>query len=504
MRLSGPILLDGFMGTGKSVVARRLGRLLGWRVVETDRLAARELGAPSVAQALAEQGEEPFREAEGRALERAWGPRRVIPLGGGASQTPALRRRLATGSTVVLTAPMEELERRVGPDGGGRPLWRQRRRLAAARLPGVGKEVPTAGLGPGAVAGRVLRTLFAGPLRPLADGGRVVVGWGALGHAVPEPSWLAVADRRLSSLAKELSPGAAAVSLVSGRDRAKSLVAVGRLLEALGAADIKRDGALVALGGGTTTDLAGVAAGLHLRGIALHLVPSTLLGMADAALGGKFAVNARGAKNQAGLYKRPDSVRLDTTLLAGLPRAEVRSGLGEVVKTSWLEPELRERMAPLLPAMAKGRLPALDQGVRLCARAKMKVVASDRLDTKGRRALLNYGHTLGHALESAARPRPRHGEAVALGMLAVARWAEQTSRAAKGTAQALEEDLALAGLPTSPERLAWAPEEVAAAAVSDKKRREGRCQVVYPAAPGELRVEWLAEPPVAAWLETLR
>lgn len=496
----GPLVLSGTMGVGKSAVGRRLAKLLGWRFVEADEATARHLGSPAAADALEAHGERWFRRAEAEVVPGLLRGRTVVALGGGSASVEAVSRALEGRDVARLTASMEEIERRVG-DGAGRPLWPRRRELARERAAGPGVPVDTSGLTPGAVAGRVLRTLFGGPPRALGRTGRVSIGWGAVSAPVAGPR-VDLVEERLGALSADLPPGALATLPVRGGEAAKSLRGVERFLAEFEAAGLDRDGSVLALGGGALTDAVGVAAGLYLRGVALHLVPSSLLGMCDASIGGKYAVNAGRLKNRAGLFRMPDSVRLDPTLLAGLPRREVKSGIAEVVKASWLDPAARERLAPFLPGMGEGRLAALEKGVQVAARMKMRIVAEDPEERKGRRALLNFGHTLGHALEAASRPRPRHGEAVAVGMLAVARWSEATGRAVAGTAAALEGDLRAAGVvPRLP--AAYDRGDVLEAMARDKKRAGGRTLVVVPLEPGRLGLEEMEQIPADDWLATV-
>ncbi len=189
-------------------------------------------------------------------------------------------------------------------------------------------------------------------------------------------------------------------------ERAKSLAEVERLCEAFAEAGLSRDDVVVGLGGGAVTDLAGFAAAVYLRGVRVLHVPTTLLAMVDASVGGKTGVNLRAGKNLVGAFHQPLGVLADTDVLATLPERERRSGLGEVAKC-WL---LEDRRASELSSASLGDL------ILLAVRLKAGIVMMDETEI-GQRALLNYGHTLGHALEILAlergRDELRHGEAVA-------------------------------------------------------------------------------------------
>jgi len=180
----------------------------------------------------------------------------------------------------------------------------------------------------------------------------------------------------------------------------------------------KRDSRLIAFGGGSVGDLGGFAAGCFLRGIEYIQVPTTLLAQVDAALGGKTAVDCAGVKNSVGLFHHPAMVVSEASFLATLPRAEIRSALAEVIKMACLlDPLLLERVEKRLPELLAIQPEELGPVVLGAARAKVRVVQRDPGES-GERRLLNFGHTLGHALEAAAGPGGlRHGDGVAYGIL---------------------------------------------------------------------------------------
>jgi 3-dehydroquinate synthetase len=257
----------------------------------------------------------------------------------------------------------------------------------------------------------------------------VVVGEGALAGLgerlarIAPGRWLAVSSRPVYDL-----HGAALVAATAGvvdpeplllpdGERAKTWAEVGRLLSQLAARGIRRDGGLVALGGGTVGDAGGLAASLVLRGVALAQVPTTLLAASDSALGGKTAVNLPGGKNLAGTVHQPALLVADTRLLATLDERAYRSGLAEVVKSSMLDAGFDRRFPRLQAGLARRDPAALAEAVGRSLRMKARVVEQDPLERTGARFALNLGHTVGHALESASRYRLAHGEAVAWGLL---------------------------------------------------------------------------------------
>ncbi|MBD3368832.1 iron-containing alcohol dehydrogenase [Candidatus Fermentibacteria bacterium] len=217
-----------------------------------------------------------------------------------------------------------------------------------------------------------------------------------------------------SEIVRAIRPEPAEVFTVDAREDLKTVRTVESLCAAMFESGTHRDGSLVAVGGGLTCDVAAFAASIWLRGIELVLVPTTLLAMVDACLGGKTGVNLAGAKNQIGSFYPAGLVVVATDFLRTLPRAEVLQGMAEALKTSVLADR---DIAELLGSdVGKDRLPEL---VRRCLAAKGAIVARDLRDLGGRR-LLNLGHTLGHALESSSGFEYSHGQAVGLGMLGAA------------------------------------------------------------------------------------
>jgi len=268
-------------------------------------------------------------------------------------------------------------------------------------------------------------------LRHPAGETSVVAGHGALVAARDElAAWLAgrtvfvlttprvqeLHGERLASLSR--SAARWVVLQVPEGEKAKSVATAQRLWNEMLAAGGKRDSRLLALGGGSVGDLGGFVAGCFLRGIPFVQLPTTLLAQVDASIGGKTGVDLPGGKNTVGLFHHPFQVVAETAMLTTLPREELRSGLVEVVKMALLlDPSLLERTEADLPELLAGDPEALGPVVAGAAAAKIGVVERDPVE-KGERKLLNFGHTLGHALEAAlGYASLRHGEAVAYGIL---------------------------------------------------------------------------------------
>jgi len=233
------------------------------------------------------------------------------------------------------------------------------------------------------------------------------------------------APRALASLARA-GVTADLIAFPPG-ERSKTLATAGRLFQQFAALALDRETAVIALGGGVVGDLGGFAAATYLRGLPLVHVPTTTLSQADAAIGGKTAVDLAAGKNLVGAFHAPRLVLADPETLGTLPRRGFRSGLAEVAKVAFaLEPALLRLLESESDAILARDPAALDRALALAARAKARVVSADERES-GRRMILNYGHTVGHALEAlGAYRRWTHGEAVAHGIRAAARLATRT------------------------------------------------------------------------------
>ena len=262
------------------------------------------------------------------------------------------------------------------------------------------------------------------------------------------------------------------------------------ITDALLAKGCGRDTTVVALGGGVIGDLAGFVAATYMRGIPVVQIPTTLLAMVDASVGGKTAVDTSAGKNLVGAFHPPAIVVIDPATLASLPHRELRAGLAEVIKHGVIanEAELRAVRA-IAPALFAGTAsqPALESLIERSVRIKAKIVAADEREL-GLRKLLNFGHTIGHGIEAASDYVLLHGEAIAMGMVAEARVAERAGIADTGTANAIEETITIAGLPSRiPPTVA--PDRVIGLMRSDKKQRRGVLEYALPRRIGEMAGE---------------
>ncbi|HXW07063.1 MAG TPA: 3-dehydroquinate synthase [Vicinamibacterales bacterium] len=271
--------------------------------------------------------------------------------------------------------------------------------------------------------------------------------------------------------------------LLPDGERFKNLATVGRIYDALIRAAADRATTVVAVGGGVIGDVAGFAAATYLRGVPLVHVPTTLLAQVDSAIGGKVGVNHAVGKNLIGAFHQPRLVVVDPGLLQTLPRREFRAGLYEVVKYGMIASRpLFERVAASLPALFAREAEPLAAIVAECCRIKADVVERDERET-GPRRTLNFGHTVGHALEAVTRYRRfRHGEAVGYGMLAAAALAVTRGVLAESDRTALSAVITTMGpLPPIGDLDAG---EIVDATARDKKVVAGRLHFVLPTSIG--------------------
>jgi shikimate kinase/3-dehydroquinate synthase len=429
------LVFIGFMGAGKST-ALAAARRAGLEAVETDALVEEAIGKP-ISTAFEEDGEATFRarEAEvvGSLLEQADGG--AIALGGGSVLSERVRGALDRHVVVWLQVDATEAWRRIARSD--RPLARDAdgvERLLEERIP-LYEPLADAIVPPvdRDAIDRAMPSLLAlaelpGETRMLwatsASGEYpVFVGSGLLG-AGPWPlpgRRFCVTDRTVGALyASRVGPLAATVEVEPG-ESTKTMAEAERVLRELARAGATREDHVVALGGGVVGDLAGFCAHLYQRGVPVIQVPTTLVAQVDSAYGGKTGVDLPEGKNYAGAYHLPAAVIADTSTLATLPEEELAAGFVELLKTGLLAGgELWERARSLESLDPESLAPL----VFACARYKCEVVAADERDA-GQRAVLNLGHTVGHAIEAASGyARYRHGEAIGLGLLAALRLSE--------------------------------------------------------------------------------
>lgn len=483
--MSRTLVCVGFMGAGKSTAAASAAAALGVQAVDVDEVIERRLGK-LIADVFTEDGEGRFREVEEQVtlelLERADGA--VLSLGGGALGSDAIRRALAGHRVLWVDVDIQTAWERA--HGSGRPLARDRAtfdRLFAEREPLYA-----------AVADAIMPALRSQQISPVlaaidaapaeatllwaasASGDYpVFLGEGLLGFW---PSELVrgrrflVTDGRVGGLYGDaFEPLDARISIMPG-EQSKTIAHAEIVWTELARAGMTREDVILALGGGVVGDLAGFCAATYQRGVRYVQVPTTLVAQVDSAYGGKTGVDLAEAKNYVGAYHQPSAVLVDTRALRSLPPEELAAGYAEVVKTALIAG------GALWERVRAGAAPDDPSVILDCARTKLRIVAQDERDG-GLRQVLNLGHTVAHAIETTTGyAQYRHGEAVALGLLAALRLS-----GADDLRTEVRELLAARGLPTTLDGAD--PDAVVMATQRDKKRLgEGPVPFVLLAAPG--------------------
>jgi len=500
------VVLIGFMGTGKSVVGALLARRLGWRLLDTDRhIEAKH--HTTVARLFVRRGEAYFRELEARAVsEVASKPEVVIATGGGVVLRPENMTRLRrSGWIVALTAPKDVLLRRL-MDGKSRPLLRGDPRTSIPKLLAQRERfyrdadliVDVATASPERIVEEIVtflgtRERHSTVVRLDARSYPIYVGDGILsllpadlralgaGRAVAVLTHPQIPKRAQSKLAHMLRAWGYEITPLEcpAGERSKRLATASQLFDRLARGQFDRSSTLVTLGGGVVGDLGGFVAATYMRGIRLVHVPTTLLAMVDSSIGGKTGVNHAGVKNLIGTFYQPAEVLADVRLLATLPDRELRSGLAEAIKTAMIgDSQLFAYLEDHLEAILHRDSGPLVEVVTRCVAFKTRIIETDERDTRERQ-VLNYGHTLGHAVEAAAGfGRYTHGEAVAIGMALEAALAHRLGLGDAGKVERQNALLARAGLPTKAQRVDV--RAIARAMRLDKKVQNGilRCPLL--------------------------
>jgi len=456
------VVLVGLMGAGKSSVGRVLAARLGREFVDADDAVVARTGV-GIPELFRDRGEAAFRALEATTLGALLDDVRpkVIAAGGGAVVTAAVRERLRRSDVVVVWLDVDpgELHRRVGHDPG-RPMLGDDpsaalRRLHTERSPWyreVADHVVSAGDGlTEQVAERAVAVLRRTPAVDVPDDrARVQVELGERSYPVVVGSGVIdeladVLPRGTRRVAVVTQPGVVAAGItvhprlphtvheVAEGEDAKTFATVESLCRSWADIGLSRADAVVAVGGGVVTDVAGFAAAVYHRGIPVVHVATTLLGQVDAAIGGKTGVNLPEGKNLVGAFWQPSAVLCDVATLATLPVREYRSGMGELAKYHFLGGGELDRLP-------------LPQRVARAAGIKAEVVSGDEREG-GRRAILNYGHTLAHALEIAGGFDLRHGEAVAIGLVYAAELARVLGRIDRARVDEHRRVVAAYGLP---------------------------------------------------------
>lgn len=507
-----PWYLVGLPGSGKSRVGQQLARFFGVAHIDTDHQVEKATNR-KIAAIFDEDGEGAFRLLETDAILDTADTAAVISLGGGAVETPAVREFLSGQNVIWIDADTEELLSRVARNSR-RPLLRnnpektladlRERRdplfqsLAQVRVQSTPAPVQH-------VLREVLRSALNWDFATVTgqDSYRVVTGFGTtslVGARIPSGATKAFVLTPDSLVAKsapivaDLERRGLDVTVFTHVDgeSAKDLETVARGWDALGNARVGRRDLVVTLGGGVTTDLGGFLAATWLRGIPVVHVPTTLLAMVDAAVGGKTGINTAAGKNLVGSFHDPIAVIIDLETLATLPQEEYAAGMAEAIKTGLIRdeqiltaveehPQIRDvHWATNTPVGQE----VLSEIVRRSVAVKAGVVSEDRLEG-GLREILNYGHTMAHAIERAEHYKMRHGQAVAIGSVFAANLAQHLGVTSEAFVNRHVQLFEAMGLDT---HYQGNLDQLMEGLFSDKKVRGGRLRFVLLSNQGQTQV----------------
>ncbi|MDY7041614.1 MAG: 3-dehydroquinate synthase [Chloroflexota bacterium] len=509
------VVVTGFMGTGKTTVGREVARRLVRPFVDMDAEIEARAGK-SIPRIFAEDGEAAFRRMEtALCQELSTQQGSVIATGGGTPVDPLNRDlMMRSGVVICLTCDVDEILRRLrGGDGPNRPLLDvadpraeierllKTRREAYRAIPW---QVDTTGLAVEEVAARVLefsgvitlRVRYPGGEYPIhiGDGLLAHVGGALLAAGVPAGGRIAiVSDQVVAPLYAQQVEAALRAAwfrpftcAIPAGEQHKRLATVTGLYDQFLAGGLDRGGTVLSLGGGVTGDVAGFAAATFMRGVRFAQAPTTLLAMVDASVGGKTGVDLPQGKNLAGAFKQPALVIVDPAVLATLPAEETRSGLTEVIKHGIIgDPDLFAELEAGDGALSSWWAQDGAERIARALRVKIAIVEEDPFE-QGTRAVLNLGHTVGHALETLSGFTLRHGAAVSVGMVAAAGIASKRGLCDPSLLERIETVLLAHELPVRCPH--FAADAIWKAMAHDKKRRGRSLRWVLPRVIGDVEI----------------
>jgi 3-dehydroquinate synthase len=493
------LIITGFSGTGKSLVAIKVALRLNWDFMDTDDEIVKQTGKP-IAEIFRQDGEARFRELEREMIRKACQQRQtVIAIGGGAIVDPQNYELLAkVGLIVCLEAKPETICERLFRDAASslgrevRPLLavdnplERIRQLKASRQPYYAKAdwtVHTDGLSISEVAEEVIRAWrllrrtdscqlsafgdkdIACLVETATQSYPVFVGYGLLdklgekmkqadlsgtANIISDENVFSLYGSKVEGILKNASFVVNSFVVPPGEET-KSMGYAIKIYDFLVEHRAERDDVIIVLGGGMVGDLAGFVAATFLRGMPWIQVPTSLVAMVDASIGGKVGVNHPEGKNLIGAFYQPNLVLADPQTLTTLPQRELTSGWAEVIKHGLiLDKEYFEFLESNVNKLTKLEPELLTRAIARSAAIKAQVVSQDEKEREGKRTILNYGHTIAHGLEAATQyKRFLHGEAVAIGMMGAAKLSQRLGLLPSTAVERQQALLQKFGLPTS-------------------------------------------------------
>jgi len=501
------IILAGFMGTGKTSVGKALAKKLGYPFIDTDQWVEGQVGR-SILEIFESEGESAFRQWERKAINQALAyPKAVIAVGGGAVMAPEnLRKLLSGGSLFLLEASVPTLLKRLAKEKH-RPLLQGKadqvktkmQRLLKERAEVYGRidlKVSTEGRSIEEISEAILSHFEDSPceLRVQLNQNPYPIFFqkdkpDQLKHLIKENCsseqvvlisnttvFLKHGKRWTQSLKQDFQVHT--VILPDG-EQFKTFKTIGRIYHDLVRLKVDRRTPLIALGGGVIGDLVGFAAATYLRGVPLVQIPTTLLAQVDSSIGGKTGFDLPQGKNLVGAFYQPDFVLIDENFLSTLSPRQLRCGMAEVIKYAAIfDLELFEELESKVETFLKNKGAGLQTIVRRCCELKAMVVEKDERDLSGLRAKLNFGHTLGHAIESLTHYKKyTHGEAISIGMGFAGRLSQKKTGFKENDLKRLKALLEKAGLPLQIPSFSKA--QYKNALIQDKKRVSSQIHFVY-------------------------